>query len=693
LIPANTKRAKANAVNAFEAFLKDVEVSLEYMRACILRDDAVHVILAVFDKFAMHRAFKKGRHRMPLKPNTVGQYFRQAKLWVLDQQPQLRPALERRLLQMGTTLENYCVARPSGGVISKAPACTKASLRQLIGYLYSNACSPTDYQDAALLCLLWYLFGRASDLTMMRRSNVSISAGDIFFLRFVRMKTSEEQGLSLFPDDDFTTRPLLALALALAVQVAPSAALLHQLPEQQQASVYEEPVNAVPLIDLINHPPRALDALERSGGTVTEHGDHDDEPQVRARQSPSKNPGIHSYVNRLLDRISAPAGVTLRLTSHSFRRGGAQHANGSATLSSSWIFDRGEWNMTTTNKAFAYVFNIPREDHMVAMVLSGFKPQERGPLASLDVLDSQAQIKIRAVSARLFHTCYKLDTPQYNVSAPVLDVLMAYLLRHYPSLKQLQSESLAVQRLETCAVAAGSSVAELLAWSAHLALGRYTQDHDTKPGRGPTGTIEDHPIVRQQAALIDQLVKINTTTNARLSALEATLETALGQKTSRPASTSINLGNEDQETEVSDPPAKRRRTVQVAYLRDVWFSWYTESPRLWASSERSLVKKKSDVSWIVAFMKLFSPDGLVLDVLSTRYRDDVHEADVVAERGLLAILDARGSSFKGSSAAVKHMRAARKAGHLDAAIRRYRALRAAGKIIDPAPTSTHNMVG
>ncbi|KAK1928173.1 hypothetical protein P3T76_016227 [Phytophthora citrophthora] len=35
-------------------------------------------------------------------------------------------------------------------------------------------------------------------------------------------------------------------------------------------------------------------------------------------------PGIHSYVNRVLDRVTATADVAEKLTSHSFRRGGAQ---------------------------------------------------------------------------------------------------------------------------------------------------------------------------------------------------------------------------------------------------------------------------------------------------------------------------------------------------------------------------------
>ncbi|OWY91722.1 hypothetical protein PHMEG_00039583 [Phytophthora megakarya] len=91
---------------------------------------------------------------------------------------------------------------------------------------------------------------------------------------------------------------------------------------------------------------------------------------------------IYAYVNRIVksgSEAQTRAKPTPNLTSHSFRRGGAQHANGDATLSAQWIFDRGSWNMTSTNKAFAYVFNTTSEDQKVARVLSGwdasFKPQ------------------------------------------------------------------------------------------------------------------------------------------------------------------------------------------------------------------------------------------------------------------------------------------------------------------------------
>ncbi|KAE8907665.1 hypothetical protein PF003_g8574 [Phytophthora fragariae] len=355
--------------------------------------------------------------------------------------------------------------RESGAFVNKAPACTKKALKKMMMHVYLTAATTAYYQDAALLCLLWYLFGRASDLTLLRKVNLSIGSGDIFFVRFIRVKTSEEQGLSLFPDDDFCTCPLLAVALALVTQTSPTSALLSQLPEQH-ASSQAALTPATPLIDLMDHPETVLQS-------------HADTKRAGEDKSPDTAPGIHSYVNRVLDRLVKPAGVAERLTSHSFRRGGAQHANG-AGMCVQWIFDRGAWNMTATNKAFAYVFNTPSEDHKVARVLSSRDPEAKVPLLSLDSFDSDTQTRIRSVASALFVTSLGLKTAQYNVNARVVDTLMAYLLRHYPELKSLASDGLAVQRMEACTIEKGLCVSELLAWSSHLSTCASTKQENTK---------------------------------------------------------------------------------------------------------------------------------------------------------------------------------------------------------------------
>ena len=190
---------------------------------------------------------------MYLARHSCMQYYRQTKHWLLNQFPQPRALLESRLLKLGRTLENYCVEREGGGFVKKANACTNFDLKRMIYYLYSNACSSSDYQDAALRCFLRYLFGRASDLTLVHKQNVSIDASDVFFVRFIRMKACEEQGLSIFLTNDFSTCPLPTIALALVTQSAPCDGLLDNLPAQPgKIAVRFGP--ETPLLDVLDYP-------------------------------------------------------------------------------------------------------------------------------------------------------------------------------------------------------------------------------------------------------------------------------------------------------------------------------------------------------------------------------------------------------------------------------------------------------
>lgn len=108
-------------------------------------------------------------------------------------------------------------------------------------HLYTRASSPTDCHDAALLCLLWHLLSRASDVSQLRKQNLTVGAGGVFFVRFIWMKTSEEQGLTLMPDVDFATCPLLSLALVLASQAAPSSVIFSNLSKQHTQALLVTP--------------------------------------------------------------------------------------------------------------------------------------------------------------------------------------------------------------------------------------------------------------------------------------------------------------------------------------------------------------------------------------------------------------------------------------------------------------------
>ncbi|GMF37188.1 unnamed protein product [Phytophthora fragariaefolia] len=508
LAPTKTKRASENAARSFLKFLEEENVSWKYLEVFMVRESAPLVLESVVEKFGMYLAFKEVRKGQLLARHAVMQCYRQAKNWLLEQFPQHRLAVDKALLKKDQVLERYCMKRESGAFVNKAPACTKKALKKIMTYLYFSASSTVDYQDAALLYLMWFLFGRASHLTQLRKANLSIFSRDIF-VRLIRVTTSEEQGLSLFPDEDFSTCPLLAIALAFASQSSLTTSLLSKLPVHQAASrVSLTP--ATPLIDLMDHPESMPDG-----------------------QSSNKQPG------------------------------GAQNAN-EAGMCVQWIFDRGAWNMTAQNKVFAYVFNTPSEDHKFARVLSSRHQDQVVALLSLGRFASDTQAKIRFVTEALFAGSVGLETAQYNVNGRILDTLMAYLLRHYPGVKKLNPDGLAIKRLEACAVGKGFPVNTLLSWSSHLVCDPNTSSAP-KPGESqyPATDITQTPLFRHQAALFEQLIEVNQKLDARMTTMEDAFYNRQQRKRKK---------NDACESIASEPPAKRKhrckRRIELEDIRE-----------------------------------------------------------------------------------------------------------------------------
>ncbi|KAL3668059.1 hypothetical protein V7S43_019052 [Phytophthora oleae] len=59
-------------------------------------------------------------------------------------------------------------------------------------HLYATAAVASDFEDAALSCLMWHCFGRSSDLAYMSKQHVTMSADDVFYIRMLRVKTVGE---------------------------------------------------------------------------------------------------------------------------------------------------------------------------------------------------------------------------------------------------------------------------------------------------------------------------------------------------------------------------------------------------------------------------------------------------------------------------------------------------------------------
>jgi integrase len=644
-VPANTQKARTTAISAFARMLENEGVSMELFRASILTDPSGKRLAATMDRFGYYLATNEGK-KGKLARNTAMSYYRNVKLWLFDEFPHLRLPTEMNLLKQGKTLDKHCLKREEGGLVNKAPPCTKEDLGALIRYVYSTARAASDYQDAALACLMWHCFGRSSDLGFLRKQHVSVSADGVFYLRLLRVKTAEEQGLTLVPDkQDFATCPLHSLAVALAMQAAPCAALLSQLPELVTATA--EPLQSgVPLNDLLAADPGSLSIAL----TPSSHAARASTPQSAVVAPPSlasttaqeqvrstaasstprsgektrAGDGVQAYVNRLLKRVAKPAGATTDLTSHSFRRGGAQHANGDDRLAAQWIFDRGAWDMSKLNKGFAYVYNTPREDRKVARVLSGWKVDAAPVVLDVAVLDHGAQEQLARLRGFVFSTCTGLKEQRLNVSSKVLTVLTAYLVRYYPQLKEIAPEAPIVARMDECLVAADIPLADLLAWSVALheaaAAPAQAQAHEQDTNQHQCRCQHQDPLI----AVIRELIADNKNMAARLTILEAAQLT--------PTNKAARTEDEQAEAMSDQEPKPKRRKKQVTYLSAAWFEWYTRVPRVWDCSDR---QNKSEFRCVVAFMKLFIPDGFILDDRSNGYKDDVLAVGTRAEKAVL----------------------------------------------------------
>ena len=73
--------------------------------------------------------------------------------------------------------------------------------------------------------------------------------------------------------------------------------------------------------------------------------------------------------------------------------------------------------MSTTSKAFAYVFNTPSGDTKVAKVLSGCSADDDVALVSLRRFDEQTREKVKRVMALLFSASHNLASIHLNVAS------------------------------------------------------------------------------------------------------------------------------------------------------------------------------------------------------------------------------------------------------------------------------------
>ncbi|GMF38856.1 unnamed protein product [Phytophthora fragariaefolia] len=212
--------------------------------------------------------------------------------------------------------------------------------------------------------------------------------------------------------------------------------------------------------------------------------------------------------------------------------------------------------------------------------------------------DAETMEKIYAFQRSLFTTCYKMESSMYNLSQHVADVLTAYLILHYPRMKKLQADGLAVTRMEAAVVNAGALVAELLAWLSHHAVcGKEKPKPSQEALHSPKKPSNESKIIQHQSSVIDRLLQHIKRQDERMDNLEAKMEGAPPQDKSKQ--------RQQEPSEQEDKPNRRR--TSVAYLHATWFAWYAQELRWMAGAPK---RQRSNAKQLVALMKLFVADEL-----------------------------------------------------------------------------------
>lgn len=81
--------------------------------------------MSLVDRFGVYLALQESKNGKKLAHNTVMQYFRQAKLWLLSIFPQSGAHVEAALLKKSGLLDHYCKTRPESTMVKQAGGCSK----------------------------------------------------------------------------------------------------------------------------------------------------------------------------------------------------------------------------------------------------------------------------------------------------------------------------------------------------------------------------------------------------------------------------------------------------------------------------------------------------------------------------------------------------------------------------------------
>jgi hypothetical protein len=125
-------------------------------------------------------------------------------------------------------------------------------------------------------------------------------------------------------------------------------------------------------------------------------------------------------------------------------------------------------------------------------------------------------------------------------------------------------------------------------------------------------------------------------------------------------------------------------------MSDWWYEWYTMEPLIWQSSHSR--QTKCDIKKVVGYMKLFLPDGYLLDSSDPSYKEHVLKFGKIAEANIIQVFADNDLRAQAAGTALKQLRIMHRTGLLSDQIERYNSLTRSGKIVDSSPTCNISIV-
>jgi hypothetical protein len=173
--PGNTQKARGTAINSFTTFLAAEGMAMAEVRRLIGEDTIGEVLRIILDKYA--NSLVTGPKRV--SRHTVQAYYDNVKNWLMDDQVR-SSRVGVKLQKILSTVGKFCSKREDETGDNQAPPCSKPDFEAIVCVQYSTTSTESDYLDASLAVMMWYLYGRSSDAERIEKKQLTILPGKPF---------------------------------------------------------------------------------------------------------------------------------------------------------------------------------------------------------------------------------------------------------------------------------------------------------------------------------------------------------------------------------------------------------------------------------------------------------------------------------------------------------------------------------